>query len=51
MRTSRDKDKITRYQYAVTLSPDVTKDNLVNALKKIEGVSQIKLSSNELIAS
>ncbi len=46
-----NKEKATRYQYAVTLKPTTTKDELVNAIKVIEGTSQIKLSSNEIIAS
>tara|TARA_Y100001980_G_scaffold45816_1_gene27152 strand:- start:6409 stop:7080 length:672 start_codon:yes stop_codon:yes gene_type:complete len=42
-----NKENATRYQYAVTLEASVTKVELINALKAIEGVSQIKLSSNE----
>mgnify|MGYP005831270875 CR=1 FL=1 len=45
------KEKATRYQYAVTLKPNITKDELVNAIKSIEDVSQIKLSSNEMMES
>ncbi len=44
-----NKEKATRYQYAVTLKPTVSKDDLVNSIKAIEGVSQIKLSSNEIL--
>ncbi len=43
-----NKEKATRYQYAVTLNATVTKDELVKAIRSIEGVSQIKLSSNEI---
>ena len=46
-----NKEKATRYQYAVTLKTTTTKDDLVNSIKAIEGVSQIKLSSNELLAN
>ena len=46
-----NKEKATRYQYAVTLKATTTKDELVHAIKTIEGTSQIKLSSNEIIAS
>ncbi|MEQ8416638.1 MAG: DUF4956 domain-containing protein [Imperialibacter sp.] len=46
-----NKEKATRYQYAITLKSDVTKDELVNAIKTIEGASQIKLSSNEMMES
>jgi len=46
-----NKEKATRYQYAVTLKTTVSKDELVNAIKVIEGVSQIKLSSNEIMAN
>ncbi len=45
------KENATRYQYAVTLKKNVTKDKLINAIKAIEGVSQIKLSTNEIIAN
>jgi uncharacterized membrane protein YhiD involved in acid resistance len=46
-----NKEKATRYQYAVTLKTTATKDELVKAISTIEGVSQIKLSSNEIITS
>ncbi|UXP31595.1 DUF4956 domain-containing protein [Reichenbachiella agarivorans] len=46
-----NKEMATRYQYAVTLKETVTKDELINAIKVIEGVSQIKLSSNEIVSS
>ncbi len=44
-----NKEMATRYQYAVTLKPTVVKDELINAIKTIEGISQIKLLSNEII--
>lgn len=46
-----NKEMATRYQYAVTLKETVTKDELINAIKELEGVSQIKLSSNEIIGN
>ncbi|GAA0877190.1 hypothetical protein GCM10009119_01580 [Algoriphagus jejuensis] len=44
-------EKGTRYHYAVTFKPDLAKDQLVALLHAVEGVSQIKLSSNELLAN
>ena len=44
-------EKGTRYHYAVTLNKELSKDGLVNALFVVEGVSQIKLSSNEIPAN
>lgn len=46
-----NKEKAMRYQYAITLKPTVSKDDLVKAIKTIEGVSQVKLSSNEIMAN
>lgn len=46
-----NKEMVTRYQYAITLNSTVTKDELVKAISGIEGVSQVKLSSNEIMAS
>jgi hypothetical protein len=40
-----------RYQYAITLRKNRTKEELVNALRQIEGVKQIKLSSSPEITS
>lgn len=46
-----NKEMMTRYQYALSLHPSVTKDELVKAISKIEGVSQIKVFSTETMAS
>ncbi|WP_051287165.1 DUF4956 domain-containing protein [Algoriphagus mannitolivorans] len=45
------REKGTRYHYAVTLNREQAKDDLVNALFEVEGVSQIKLSSNEILVN
>jgi hypothetical protein len=42
-----NKEMATRYQYAITLNNGVLKDDFINDIKAIEGISQIKLSSNE----
>lgn len=44
-----NKDGQMRYEYGVSLKSDEDKNNLVNALKNLEGVKQIKLSIQELI--
>jgi uncharacterized membrane protein YhiD involved in acid resistance len=46
-----NKEKATRYQYAVSLRENASKEDLINAIKAIEGVTQIKLSSNEILAN
>ncbi len=43
-----NKENALRYHYAVSLKKSFTKEDLVNALRAIEGVKQIKLSSNEV---
>ncbi|WP_339926109.1 DUF4956 domain-containing protein [uncultured Cyclobacterium sp.] len=42
-----NKEMATRYQYAITLNSTVSKDDFINDIKAVEGISQIKLSSNE----
>jgi uncharacterized membrane protein YhiD involved in acid resistance len=46
-----NKESAMRYQYAITLRKNRTKEELVNALRQIEGVKQIKLSSSPEITS
>lgn len=46
-----NKEMVTRYQYAVTLKSNVSKNTLVKAISAVEGVSQVKLASNEIMAS
>lgn len=43
------KDGHLRYEYGVSLKSDDDKNKLVDALKQIEGVTQIKLSIQELL--
>lgn len=42
-------DKQFRYQYAVTLKKNISTDDLIKAIQKVEGVIQLKLASNETI--
>lgn len=44
-----NKENATRYQYAISLKPSVSKEELMNVLKQVEGLTQIRLSSNEII--
>lgn len=44
-----NKENAIRYHYAVSLKKDFGKEDLVNAIRKMEGVKQVKLSSNEVI--
>ncbi|MDF9799306.1 putative membrane protein YhiD involved in acid resistance [Catalinimonas alkaloidigena] len=45
------KDMAVRYQFAVTLKSTITKGDLMYALKTIEGISQLKLMSNEIVSN
>ncbi len=44
-----NKENAMRYHYAVSLKKNFRKEDLVNALRGMEGVAQVKLSSNEVI--
>lgn len=44
-----NKENATRYQYAISLKPEVTKEEFMKTLKQLEGLTQIRLSSNEVI--
>lgn len=44
-----NKENAMRYHYAVSLKKSYSKQDLVNALRSIEGVKQVKLSSNEIM--
>ncbi|EPR65389.1 DUF4956 domain-containing protein [Cyclobacterium qasimii] len=46
-----NKEMATRYQYAITLNSNVLKDEFINHIKAVEGISQIKLSSNENLSN
>jgi len=43
------KENTLRYHYAVSLKKEFNKEDFVNALRKLEYVKQIKVSSNEVI--
>lgn len=43
-----NKENALRYHYAVSLRSSVSKEELVDALRIMEGVKQVKLSSNEI---
>jgi hypothetical protein len=43
------KENTLRYHYAVSLKKEFGKEDLVAVLRKLEGVKQVKLSSNEVI--
>jgi uncharacterized membrane protein YhiD involved in acid resistance len=44
-----DKEKGMRYQYSISFSKDEDKFQLVNDLKLIEGVKQVKITPNEIL--
>lgn len=44
-----NKENAVRYHYAISLKKSYIKDDLVNALRTLEGVKQVKLSSNEVL--
>ncbi len=43
-----NKENAMRYHYAISLKSGVSKPDLMNALKKVEGIKQPKISSNEI---
>lgn len=43
------KENTLRYHYAVSLKKEFGKEDLVAVLRKLEGVKQVKVSSNEVI--
>lgn len=46
-----NKENAVRYHYAVSLKSSTRKEVLMNSLRSVDGVKQLKLSSNEVIAS
>ncbi|MBL7857455.1 MAG: DUF4956 domain-containing protein [Cyclobacteriaceae bacterium] len=46
-----NKENAIRYQYAIVMKNIYTKDQLINQLRLLEGVKQLKITSNELISS
>jgi uncharacterized membrane protein YhiD involved in acid resistance len=44
-----NKDNNLRYQYDIAMRKDISKDILLNDLKQIPGISQLKVTANELI--
>ena len=44
---SLSKEEATRYQYSVAMKKNVSKGDLLNSLKAIEGASQLKIAINE----
>lgn len=45
------KENAMRYQYAVSLKKNSSKDQLINELKTIEALAQLKISANEIMGS
>jgi hypothetical protein len=45
---SSGKEKAIRYQYAVALRSDVSKNELITRLAAVEGISQLKVTLNEI---
>jgi uncharacterized membrane protein YhiD involved in acid resistance len=43
-----NKENSLRYHYALSMRKSFTKEDLLNALRAIEGVKQVRLSSNEV---
>ncbi len=46
-----NKENAVRYHYAVSLKSSTSKEVLMDSLRSVDGVKQLKLSSNEVIAS
>ena len=46
-----NKENAIRYQYAIILKGAYSKDQLINQLRLLDGIKQLKITSNELIGS
>lgn len=46
-----NKENAIRYHYAISLKSSTTKEDLMNILRNIDGVIQLRISSNEVISS
>jgi uncharacterized membrane protein YhiD involved in acid resistance len=44
---SLNKEKAIRYQYSIAMKKNITKDHLINELKTIEGITQLRVTINE----
>lgn len=44
---SLNKQKSIRYQYSIAMKKNVTKDHLINEIKTIEGITQLRVTINE----
>lgn len=47
---SVNKESATRYQFRLSVKPGMSKDEMIEVLRKIEGVSQLRISTNEILA-
>jgi hypothetical protein len=45
-----NKEHELRYEYSVSLKKDVTKDQVLHALRQLEGVKSLKIARNEIMA-
>jgi hypothetical protein len=45
---SLNKEKLTRYEYTVAIKKDATKHEMVEKLKTIEGLTQLRIKINEI---
>ncbi len=45
-----NKENALRYHYAIALKRDATKEELIKDLRNFEGIKQIKVSTNDIIA-
>jgi uncharacterized membrane protein YhiD involved in acid resistance len=44
-----NKDSALRYEYSISLKRDINKEQLMDALRVVEGVKQLKINRNELM--
>jgi uncharacterized membrane protein YhiD involved in acid resistance len=47
---SVSKEKETRYQFRLSLKPGRSKDDLIETLRKVEGLTSLKITTNEILA-
>lgn len=48
---SVNKEGASRYEFRISLKPAKTKDEMIEVIRKIEGVAQLRISTNEVLAS
>ncbi len=48
---SVNKEGASRYEFRISLKSTKTKDQMIEVIRRIEGVAQLRISTNEVLAS